>query len=66
MMDSWFRQKSAECARMAQDGSRTDADRAQCRHQEGLWLQIADIEERREDTRRVRVAQRAAPEVKKI
>jgi hypothetical protein len=56
MVDPWFRQKSLECARMAQDASRTDSDRAQCRQQEHLWLRIADIEERKEDARRLKSA----------
>jgi hypothetical protein len=60
-MDSWFLQKAAECGRMAQDACRTDADRAQSKQQEHLWLQIADIEERRADAKRVRVALRDAP-----
>jgi hypothetical protein len=60
MTDSWFRQKSADCGRMAIDASRTDADRAHSKQQEHLWLQIADIEERRADTRRLRLALRDA------
>jgi hypothetical protein len=56
MTDSWFRKKSAECGRMARDANLTDADRARCKHQEDLWLQIADIEERRVESRRAKLA----------
>jgi hypothetical protein len=45
---------------MAQDASRTDAQRAESKLKEMLWLKIANYAEENEDARRIRLALRGA------
>jgi hypothetical protein len=41
---------------MAQDAKRSDEDRAEYRHQEKLWLQIADQADKNNKANRTRIA----------
>jgi hypothetical protein len=41
MPDSWYRQKAAECGRLADKATRPE-DRDQYRYEEKLWRQSAD------------------------
>jgi hypothetical protein len=61
MPSSWFRKKSEECGRQALDAARTDAERAEYKHQQRLWLKIADDADDNDDARRLRLALRDAP-----
>jgi hypothetical protein len=45
---------------MAQDVSRTDAQRAESKHQEPLWLKIANDADENDDARRLALALRSA------
>ena len=60
MAGSWYRQKSAECARQAMDARRTDSDRANCKMQAKLWLQIAARVDKNADAEQRAVALRNA------
>jgi hypothetical protein len=60
MPGTWFRRKSAQCGRMAQDATRTEADRDESKHQEMLWLKIAEDAEANDDARRLHLALRGA------
>ena len=59
MPGSEFRQNAVECRRMAQDATRTAAQRAESQLQEQLWLKMAHEADENDDARRLRIALRA-------
>ena len=58
MPGSWYRQKSAECGRQAQDASRTVEGRAKSKLEATHWLLIADRADTEEAARLARLTQR--------